>query len=362
MWSRSILLLALVGSLAGCKPENVPVESRVVRTVVVDLKPIGDDHQAVGEVKPRYQSDLSFRVGGKVLSRLIDVGAIVKQGDTLATLDTPDYQNRLRSAEADLASAEAALVEAQATEGRQAKLLKSGFAPAASYDAALHNLRSSEAKLNAARANLELTRDQLKYTQLKADFDGIITAVGAEAGQNVTAGQMVVKLARPDAKDGVFNIAETALVDQRDEYPAVIVWPLSNPDLTLEGKVREISPIADPTTRTYTIKVTLRNAPPQIRFGMSMGGRWKGSLNPVVALPLSALFEKSGSPAVWIFDPQLGSAKLVPVTVARYEADTAIISSGLAKGDNVITSGINTLREGQKVRLADATPIRSADQ
>ena len=118
----------------------------------------------------------------------------------------------------------------------------------------------------------------------------------------------------------------------------------------------------NPTTRTYTIKVTLRNAPPQIRFGMSMGGRWKGSLNPVVALPLSALFEKSGSPAVWIFDPQLGSAKLVPVTVARYEADTAIISSGLAKGDNVITSGINTLREGQKVRLADATPIRSADQ
>ena len=207
----------------------------------MDLKPIGDDRQAVGEVKPRYESDLSFRVAGKMLARLVDVGALVKQGDTLASLDTPDYQNRLRSAEADVVSAEAALVEAQATEGRQAKLLKSGFTPAASYDAALHNLRSAEAKLNAAKASLDLTRDQLKYTQLKADFDGVITAVGAEAGQNVTAGQMVVKLARPDDKDGVFNIAETALADQRNEHPKVIVWPLSNPDLTIEGVVREIS-------------------------------------------------------------------------------------------------------------------------
>jgi RND family efflux transporter MFP subunit len=351
-----------MGTLVGCKPENLPVESRAVRTVVVDLKPIGDDRQAVGEVKPRYESDLSFRVGGKVLSRPVDVGAGVKEGDTLATLDTPDYQNRLRSAEADVASAEAALVEAQATEGRQSKLLKSGFTPTASYDAALHNLRSAEAKLNAAKANLDLTRDQLRYTQLKADFDGVITAVGAEAGQNVTAGQMVVKLARPDAKDGVFNIAETALVDQRNEYPEVIVWPLSSPDLTVEGVVREISPIADPTTRTYTIKVTLKDTPPQIRFGMSIGGRWKGSSTPVVALPLSALFEKSGSPAVWVFDQQSGIAKLKPITVARYEADTVVISSGLAKGDTVITNGINTLREGQKVRLADAAPIGSTNQ
>jgi RND family efflux transporter MFP subunit len=355
MWSRSILLLALLGSLVGCKPENVPVESRTVRTVVVDLKPIGDDRQAVGEVKPRYESDLSFRVAGKVLSRLVDIGATVKQGDTLARLDTPDYQNRMRSAEADVVSAEAALVEAQGTEARQAKLLKSGFTPAASYDGALHNLRSAEAKLNAAKASLDLTRDQLKYTQLKADFDGVITAVGAEAGQNVTAGQMVVKLARPDDKDGVFNIAETALADQRDEHPKVSVWPLSNPDLTIEGVVREISPVADPATRTYTVRVTLKDTPPQIRFGMSIGGRWNGSSAPVVALPLSAVFEKGGAPAVWVFDQQLGSLALKSVTVAHYEANTAVIGTGLAKGDVVVTAGVNTLREGQKVRVAEAT-------
>ncbi|MGC1848394.1 MAG: efflux RND transporter periplasmic adaptor subunit, partial [Pseudolabrys sp.] len=192
-----ILLLTLLVVLAGCKPEDTPAALRMVRTLVVETKRINDDRQAIGEVKPRYESDLSFRVAGKVLSRLVDVGAWVKQGDTLATLDTQDYQNRLRSAEADVSSAEAALVNAQGTEARQAKLLKDGWTPKATYDTALQNLQAAEARLKAAKAILDLTHDQLNYTTLKADFDGVITAVGAETGQNVNAGQMVVKLARP---------------------------------------------------------------------------------------------------------------------------------------------------------------------
>ena len=142
------LLLMLVLALAGCKPEDAPVEARLVRTLVVDPKPIGDDRQAVGEVKPRYESDLSFRVAGKVLSRPVDVGAWVKQGDTLATLDTQDYQNRLRSAEADVSSAEAALVEAQDTEARQGEAFK-GRLDAASdlrYRAAQSPRRRSQAQ------------------------------------------------------------------------------------------------------------------------------------------------------------------------------------------------------------------------
>jgi RND family efflux transporter MFP subunit len=341
-------------ALAGCKPENATVEIRPVRTVVVDLKLIVDKRQAVGEVKPRYESDLSFRVDGKLQSRRVDVGAAVKEGDLLATLDVQDYQNKLRSAEADVASAQAALVETQSTEGRLGKLVKQGWTPQANYDTALHNMQAAEAKLAAAKASLALARDQLNYTELKADFDGVITAVGAEAGQNVSAGQMVVKLARTTDKDGVFNVAETALLDHRNEGAEVIVWPLSNPQLTIEGVLREVAPVADATTRTYTVKVTLKNPPAEIRFGMSIGGRWKGSSARVVTLPLSALFEKNGSPAVWVLDRRSGSATLKPVTVARYEADTVVIASGLASGDMVITAGINTLREGQKVRLADA--------
>jgi RND family efflux transporter MFP subunit len=354
--------LALVLALAGCKPETASVEVRPVRTVVVDPKPILDHRQAVGEVKPRYQSDLSFRVSGKLIARPADVGATVKQGDVLASLDVQDYQNKLHSAEADVVAAEAALTEAQATEGRQAKLLKDGWTPRANYDVALRNMRSAEAKLAAQKASLDLARDQLKYTELKADFDGVITSVGAEVGQNVTAGQTVVKLAQLTDRDGVFNVAETALVGQRNEGAEVIVWPLSNPQLTIEGVLREVAPVADATTRTYTVKVTLQNPPPSIRFGMSIGGRWKASPAVVVALPLSALFDKNGAPAVWIFDQQAGHATLKPVSVARYEADTVVIAGGLAKGEVVITAGINTLREGEKVRLADAAAARRDEQ
>ena len=141
-------------ALAGCKPEDEPVEPRPVRTIAVALKPIGEDRQVIGEVRPRYESELSFRVAGKMLSRPVDVGAWVKQGDTLATLDTQDYQNRLRSAEADVRFAEAALVEAQGTEARKAQLLKDGWTPRATYDTALNNLRASDARLVSARASL----------------------------------------------------------------------------------------------------------------------------------------------------------------------------------------------------------------
>jgi RND family efflux transporter MFP subunit len=357
-----ILLLTILVIFAGCKPEDAPAALRLVRTLVVDPKSAGDDRQLIGEVRPRYESDLSFRVGGKVLSRLVDVGASVKQGDTLATLDTQDYQNRLRSAEADVSSAEAAVVEAQGSEARQAKLLKDGWTTRATYDTVVRNLRTADAKLAAARANLDLTRDQLKYTGLKADFDGVITAVGAEAGQNVNAGQMVVKLARPDDRDGVFNIAETAFADVRDAHPEVIVWPLSNPNLTVDGAVREISPVADPATRTYTVKVTLKNPPPQVRFGMSIGGRLKGPAALAFALPLSAVFEKNGSPAVWVLDQQSSSLALRPIEVARYEANTVVVGGGLAKGDIVVTAGVNTLTVGQKVRLAETTLVGSNNQ
>jgi RND family efflux transporter MFP subunit len=357
-----ILLFMVLAVLAGCKPEDAPAALRLVRTLVVDPKTIAEGRHTIGEVKPRYESDLSFRVAGKVLSRLVDVGASVKQGDTLATLDTQDYQNRLRSAEADVSSAEAALVEAQGAEGRQAKLLKDGWATRATYDTALRNLRTAEAKLAAARANLNLTQDQLKYTELKADFDGVITAVGAEAGQNVNAGQTVVKVARPDDRDGVFNIAETAFADVSDARAEVVVWPLSNANLTVEGVVREISPVADPATRTYTLKVTLNNPPEQLRFGMSIGGRLKGPAGLAVALPLSALFDKNGSPAVWVLEQESSTLTLRPITIARYEANTVVVAGGLTKGDIVVTAGVNSLTVGQKVRVAGTTLARSDSQ
>jgi RND family efflux transporter MFP subunit len=346
------LLLTAALAVAGCKPKDAPAETRSVRTMVVDYRPVVDDRYAIGEVRPRYESDLSFRVAGKVLARRVDLGASVKRGDVLARLDTQDYENRLRSAEADVRASEAAVVEAQSAETRQARLLKDGWTPRASYDTALRNLHTAEAKRAAARAALALARDQLRYTELKADFDGVVTAVGAEAGQNVNAGQMVVRLARPDDKDGVFTLAETALTGIVHTGVEVVIWPLASPRLATNGVVREIAPVADPATRTYAVKVTLENPPPQIRFGMSIGGRLKERATLAVALPLSAVFDKDGAPAVWVFDPRSATVDLRRITLARYEANAAIVRSGLAKGDIVVTAGVNTLRTGQKVRLA----------
>lgn len=339
--------------LAACK-EDAPkaVEIRPVRTEIVDPKPIDDDRQAVGEIKPRYETDFGFRLSGKVISRAVDIGVTVRKGDLLARLDDQEYQNRLRSAEAEIASAEAILVEADAAEGRLKTLLASGTTTRANYDVAVKNQRGAQAKLEAARASAATSRDQLGYTELRADFDGIVTSVAAEPGQVVNAGQMVVRLAKPDEKDAVFAIAESAFRGRpENERPEVIVTMLSNPGVSAEGVVREISPVADPATRTYQVKVTLRSSPEGMRFGSSVVGRLKTTTAPVVVLPGSALFDKGGKPAVWIYQTASNSVALKHVVIARYETDRVVISEGLAKGEIVVTAGVNRLREGQKVRL-----------
>lgn len=352
---RNFVLAGVALVAAGCKEQAPPrdTEVRPVRTSVVNPRPIEDDRSAVGEIKPRYESDLGFRVSGKLVSRLADVGASIRSGEVLARLEEQDYRNKLRSAEADVAAAEASLVESQAAEGRLRALVTSGVTPRASYDTAVKNLRSAEAKLNSARASLDLARDQLTYTELRADFDGIVTVTGAENGQIVNVGQMVVRLAKPVEKDAVFAIAESVFRSRPAEPPEVVVSLLSNPGIAADGIVREVSPVADPTTRTYQVKVTLRAPPEAMRFGASILGRLKTMAAPVVVLPGTALFDKGGQPAVWIVDVASSEVSLKPVKVNRYEADRIVIGEGLAKGEIVVTAGVNRLREKQVVRLID---------
>jgi RND family efflux transporter MFP subunit len=353
-----VFVIAGAALLAGCdRPAAKATEVRPVRTVSVDPRPIDDDRRAVGEVRARFESDLGFRVSGKVVARLVDVGVSVKLGEVLARLDEQEYRNRLKSAEADIAAAEAALTESQASEGRLRQLLSTGTTTRAAYDTALKNLRSAQAKLDSAKAARDLANDQLGYTDLIADFDGIVTAVGAEAGQVVNIGQMIVRLARPTDKDAVFAISESAFHGlPREQRPEVTVSLLSNPNISADGIVREIAPVADPSTRTYQVKVTLKNPPEQIRLGATVVGRLKAETAPVVVLPPAALFDKSGQPAVWVVDPASSSVTLKPVSVSRYETDRVIVSDGLAKGEIVVTAGVNRLREGQKVRLAETAP------
>jgi RND family efflux transporter MFP subunit len=356
MTKSRLMNLALALAVAACS-EAAPQapELRPVRTIAADPRPLDDERRAIGEIRPRHESDFGFRVSGKVVARAVDVGATARRGDLLARLDDQDYRNKLRSAEADLAAAEAALIEAQSAEARSRQLLSSGVTTRALYDAALKNLRSAEAKVEAARAALDLARDQLGYAELRADFDGIVTAVGAEPGQVVNVGQMIVRLARPGEKDAVFAIAEAAFGQRPagEAPPEIAVTLLSNPAVSAAGIVREIAPVADPATRTFQVKVTLSDPPAEMRFGASVVGRLKSASAPVVVLPSGALFDRGGQPAVWVVDAARRSVTLRPVVIVRYETDRVVVGEGLARGDIVVTAGVNRLREGQSVRLAE---------
>jgi RND family efflux transporter MFP subunit len=349
-----ILLLCSACLLTACeeKVQQAP-EIRAVRTLVADPQPIPDDRRAIGEIRPRRESELGFLVSGKIVQRAVDVGAVVKRGDLIARVEDADYRNKLKAAEADYAAADAAIVESRSAEERARILLSQGSTTRVIYESAQKNLRSSEAKVESTKASLELARDQLSYTELRAEFDGVVTAAGAEVGQVISSGKMVVKLAPPEEKDAVFAIAESVFGDGRsDDRPELVISLLSHPEIAAEGVVREISPIADPNTRTFQVKVTLKDAPEQMRLGASIVGRRKGAAAPSVVLPAAALFDKAGEPAVWVVVKESGELELKTVTVARYETDRVVISDGLAKGDVVVTAGVNRLRERQKVRVA----------
>jgi RND family efflux transporter MFP subunit len=350
------LTLALLVGVTGCDEQKAPATSEVrpVRTVVVNPTRVEDSRQAIGEIRPRQESDLGFRVSGKLVTRTVDVGAAVKKDKVLASLDDQDFQNKLQSAQADVRAAEAVLIEAQGAEERQRKLLISGVTTRANHETATKNLDSAQAKLESARVAASMANDQLGYTIMKADFDGVVTAVGAEAGQVVNVGQMIVRLAKPSERDAVFAVAESAFQSFKpDERPEVVVTLLSDPAVSATGVVREVSPVADPTTRTYQVKVTLDNPPEQMRFGASVSGKLKATREPVVVLPGSALFDKAGKPAVWVYNADTATVGLKPVAVGGYETDQVIVSTGLVQGDLVVTAGVNQLREGQKVRLIE---------
>lgn len=329
-------------------------ETKLVKAVEVTPVANADVRTAIGEIRPRLESDLGFRVSGKLIERMAEIGSTVKKGEVLARIDDQDYRNRLLSAEADVAAAQAVLVEASAAEARIGALLAKGFTTRASYDATLKNLRSAEAKLKSANIAFQMAKDQLGYTELHADFDGIVTATGAEAGQSVNVGQMVARVADPNSRDAVFSIAEAAFANTPETRrpPKVTVSLLSNPAITATGTVREIAPVADAATRTFQVKVSLENAPAEMRFGASVGGRAEIASAPVVVLPGSALFDKDGKPAVWVVTAT-SAVELRPVAVARYETDRVVVSDGLAKGDLVVTAGVNRLREHEKVRTAE---------
>jgi RND family efflux transporter MFP subunit len=350
-----LIALAIAASLSGCTEADSKkhADPRPVRTLTIVPQPVLNEVRAIGDIRPRHETDTAFRVSGKVVARLVDVGARVKHGDVLARLDSQDFENKLKSAASDIAAAEAALIEARGSEARLRHLLASGHATRANYEVALKNLRSGEAKLDSAKAGFAMAKDQLEYTSLHADFNGIVTAVSIEVGAIVNTGQTAMRVARPDDRDAVFAMPEAAFGKRQGrELPEVVVTLLSNPEVQAKGIVREISPVADSATRTFQVRVTLQDPPEAMRFGASVAGRATQSSPPVVVLPSASLFDRSGSPAVWVVDQESSVVTLKTIAIERYEADRVIVAHGLEQGEIVVTAGVHRLRENQIIKLA----------
>jgi membrane fusion protein, multidrug efflux system len=347
--------LAMIFCLAACQKEEKAARSviRPVRTVTVEVRQEGERVSLTGEIQPRYQTDLGFRVNGKILQRPVDVGTPVKKGDLLARLDPQQFRQDLEVAKSEVAAAQAEVTRSQAQEYRQRELLKNGNTTQVSYDQALKTFRTAQAQLDATRAKQIQASENLDYTNLKADYDGVITAVGADAGQVVSAGQMVVRLARPGEREAVFNVAEGTFKSPPKD-PTVDVELVSNPDIKTIGKVRYVSPQADPETRTYTVRISLPDAPAQMRLGANVTGTVTLNQAQSVTIPGSALFQKDGKPAIWLVDKD-DSVQLKPITVQRYQGDTVVVGGGLAQGDVVVTAGVQKLLPGQKVRVLQAS-------
>ncbi|NUB26777.1 efflux RND transporter periplasmic adaptor subunit [Azospirillum brasilense] len=350
--SRSVILAGLL--LLGCEqPTPPPAEATLIRALPVQVSQFDRTAALTGEIQARHESNLGFRVGGKVVERLVDVGQAVTSGQLLARLDNQDQTNAVRSAESDVAAAQAAVEQSRTQEERQRSLLANGFTTRVQYDNALKRYQQAQAELNSAEAQLGSARDTLSYTELRADRDGVITAKMAEPGQVVAVGQTVLRLADPGEREAVFQVPGASIrLEGREGLPTVEVRLVNDAKAVTEGTIREVSPGVDPVTRTYTVKVSLPNAPDAFLLGSSVVGRAKLPARPVVNLPSSALFQtENGKPAVWVVARPADTVSLRPVSVLQYDTGTVTVSSGLSDGDLVVIGGVQKLRPDQKVTI-----------
>jgi membrane fusion protein, multidrug efflux system len=305
-----------------------------------------------GSVEPRYKSDLGFRVLGRIISRDVNVGDVVKKGQRLATLDPITYQLAVRSAQADLASATARLENAAATEARQRTLLQQNIANQAQFEAAKESLETAQANVTRAKADLAKAEERLGYTELRADFDGVVTAVAAELGQVVQPGQTVVTVARPDIREAVVDLPESIGWGLRPGARFDIALQV-DPSVRAAGSVREIAPQADPATRTRRVRITLADPPESFRLGTTITATVTTQTDPGIELPVSALLERDGKTMVWVVDPAARTVSTRDVTIAARDASSVRLLDGLTPGTRVVTAGVNSLTPSQTIKIAD---------
>lgn len=328
-------------------------EARAVVVQTVAYQPRTRERSFVGTVRPRIESDLGFRVAGKIAERLIQQGDRVTRGQVLARLDAADLALQKQQAEAELAAAEVNLTASLAQDKRTQDLRAAGWATQATLDQQLARTADARGRLDRARRALDLANNQLAYASLTADTDGIVTATLAEPGQVVAAGTPVVRLARAGEREAVVAVPEALIERVRTGEARVSLW--SNADRTYPAVLREFAASADPATRTFQARFTIQDADDGVVIGMTATVTVGEPASARVArLPISALYSEGRGPSVFVVDPATGKLTLRPVTVAGYDGRDVLISDGVADGDKVVALGVHKLDESQRVRVVDA--------
>ena len=348
-----MLALAAV-TLAGCddKVAEKTEPSRPVLVATVHYAPESPERSFVGTIRPRIETDMGFRVPGKVAKRLVEVGQTVDLGQPLATLDEIDLKLQAEQAEAEFTAATGVLAQAAAAEQRSKDLRVKGWTTDAQLDQARAAADEARARLNRAERSVDLTRNSLSYATLAADTRGVVTATLIEPGQVVASGQTAIRVARFAEKEAVVAIPETLVGRAKDGVATVSLW--SEPDKKYAAKLREVAPSADPATRTYLAKFSLPDAGEDVSLGMTATLTLADPATTRVArLPLSALFSQGGDPSLYVVDDK-GEVALKPVVVKSYETNCVVISGGVDEGAEVVTLGVQKLDPARKVRVVSS--------
>jgi membrane fusion protein, multidrug efflux system len=353
--TRWFLWCGVIAALAGCKSEGAAPQTRV-RPVLSTVTAFHKSGVSVfaGTVEPRYRSSHGFKVLGRIIARDVNVADVVKQGMRLAAIDPITLRLAVRATQADLSSAQAQLANASAVESRQATLLQQGVATPATLEAAQQGREAAAAAVLRAQAALAKAEEQLRGAQLTADFDGVVTSIDAEVGQVVAPGQSVITIARPDVREAVVDLPDD-MEGPLNPGTQFEVGLQTDPSVRAVGRVREIAPQADPTTRTRRVRVTLQDPPARFRLGTTVTATLSTTVAQSIDLPASALLERDGQTMVWVVDPTSSTVALRHVSIGVRTDDSFQVVDGLASGVRVVTAGVNSLAPGQQVMVSQET-------
>ena len=355
---KSLAPLAALGAallVSACDQKTEATRAAPTRPVLVAEAHYAPREQAqvlAGVVKARIESDLAFRIAGKMATRLVDMGSLVHKGDALAELDDADFRIQLEEAQAEQSSAAAALVQAEAEDRRLTTLAKQGWTANADFDKARSAADQARAAVTRADRAVSLARNAIDYATLRADADGVISAVSAEAGQVVAVGAPIVRLAHADEREAAVSVPETLVDRARSDSARVEFWAL--PGVSVNARLRELSPTSDAATRTYPARFTLVDAPAGVRLGMSVTVSLEADSAKVARMPISALFDIGQGPSVWVVDPVSATLSAARVVLAGYDAEWAFIGAGVPEGAKVVALGVHKLDQGEKVRVVDS--------